>query len=104
MQSADDVKLRDCLGITGSRGLECFFEGHGVGAGRIFLAPKCTQAAGCHANVGRIQVAVDVEVRLVTVHAFANVVGEPADRQNVASAIEGESIFELNRSPAITLA
>ncbi len=37
--------------------------------------------------------AVDVEVRLVAVHAFADVIGQPADRQNVAGAVEGESVI-----------
>ena len=92
------------LGVTGGRGLEGFFERHGVGAGRIFLASKRTQAAGGHANVGRIQVAVDVEVRLVAMHAFADVVGQPAHRQNVTAAIERESIFRSKALTASTLA
>ena len=93
MQSADDVKLRDRLGITGSGSLESFFQRHGVGAR---ACPSCVRrhtAAGGHANIGRIQMAVDVEVRLVAVHAFANVVGHPADGQNVAGAIKSESVI-----------
>ena len=54
MQSADNVELRDRLGVSGSRGLERFFESHGVGAGRIFLAAKSAQSAGRHTNIRRI--------------------------------------------------
>ena len=92
MQAADDVELGDRLGVSGGRGLEGFFERHGVGAGRVLLAAEGAQAAGGHADVGRIDVAVDVEVRLVAVHALAHVVGQPAHGEDVAGAIEGEGV------------
>src|SRR5258708_14874822 len=87
VQPADNVELRNRFTVTGSRGLERLFEGHGVSAGRIFLAAESAQPASGNADVGRINVAVYVEVRLVAVHALANLVGKPADGQNVASAI-----------------
>ena len=37
--------------------------------------------------------AVDVEVCLVAMHAFANMVGHPAYRQNIAGTVEGESVI-----------
>ena len=92
MQSADDVKFGDRLGVSGSRGFERLFERHGVGAGRVFLAAEGAQAAGGHANVRRIDVAVDVEIRLVAVHALAHGVGHPAHGENVAGAVEGERV------------
>ena len=92
MQSADDVKLRDRLGVAGSGGLECLFQRHGVGAGSVLLAPESAQPAGGHANVRGIDVAVDVEVSLVAVHAFAHVIGQPADGENVAGAVEREGV------------
>ena len=92
MQSADDVKFGDRLGVSGSRGFESLFERHGVGAGRVLLASEGAQAAGRHANIRRIDVPVDVEVRLVAVHALAHVVGHPADGENVAGAVEREGI------------
>ena len=92
MQSADDVKLRDRLGVAGSGRLERLVERHGVSAGRIFLAAEGAQAARGHANVGRIDVAIDVEIRLVAMHALADRVGHPAHGENVAGAVQGEGV------------
>ncbi len=72
MQAADDVKLGDGFGVSGGCGFEGFFERHGVGAGRVLLAAKGTETAGGHAYVRRIDVAVDVEVGAVAVHALAH--------------------------------
>ena len=87
MQSADNVELGNRFGVAGSGRLESFFQRHGVGAGSIFLASKSAQAASGHANIRRIDMAVDVEVRLVAMHPLANPVGQPADGQDVARAI-----------------
>ena len=93
MQSADNVKFRDRLGVSGGRGLESFLQRHGVGAGRIFLAAEGAQTAGGHADVGGIDVAVDVKVRLVPVHALANVVGHPSHREDVAGSVQREGVI-----------
>jgi len=92
MQSADDVKLRDGLGVAGSRGLEGLVERHGVGTGRILLAAESAQAACGDADIGRIDMAVDVEVSFVAMHALADEVRHPSDGQNVAGAIQRESV------------
>ena len=92
MQSADDVKLGDGLAVSGSRGFEGLFERHGVGAGRIFLAAKGAQAASGDANIGGIDMAIDVEISLVAMHALADVVRHPADGKNVAGAVESEGV------------
>ena len=78
MQSPDNMEFRDGFGITGGSGLESLFQRHGVRARRVLLAPKRTKAAGRHANIGGIQMAVDIEIRLVAVQAFADVVRHPA--------------------------
>ena len=64
-----------------------------VCAGIVLLTAKGAQATGGYANVGRIQVAVDIEVRLVAVHALADVVGQPPHAKNVAAAVECEGVF-----------
>ena len=92
MQSADDVKFGDGLAVSGSGGFESFIERHGVGAGSVLLAAEGAQAAGRDANVGGIDVSVDVEIRLVAVHALANVIGHPAHGENIAGAVESEGI------------
>jgi hypothetical protein len=83
MQPADDVELSHCFRIARRGSLPGLIEGHRV-TGRIaLLAPKGAQLAGCHADVGGVDVAVDVEVRHVTVHPLANVVGQPAHGQHI---------------------
>ena len=103
MQSTDDVELGDRLGVSGGCGFESFFQRHGVSAGRIFLASEGAEAAGGDADVGRIDVAIDVEVGLIAMHALANVVRQPADGEDVAGAVEREArLAALRRSPAST--
>ena len=84
MQAADDVKLRDRFGVAGGRRLPCLFERHGV-AGRVaLLAAEGAQLAGRHADVGGVDVAIDVEVGHVAVHPLAHVVRQPAHGQHIA--------------------
>ena len=78
MESADDVKFRDSLAVSGGGRFKRLLQGHGVGAGRIFLAAEGAEAAGRDADICWIDVAVDVEIRFVTVHSLADVVGHPA--------------------------
>src|SRR5262249_2907301 len=95
MESADDGKLGDRPGGTGGSGFEGFFEGHGVSAGRVFLAAKRTQAAGGNAYVRRIDMAIHVEVGAVAVHALADVVCHPTDGEDIAGAVKCESVLRV---------
>src|SRR5580704_732507 len=92
MKPADDVKLRDGLAISRSRGFERLFQGHGVSARSVFLFPEGAKPASRHANIGGIEMTVDVEVSPVTVHALTDGIRHPADGENVAGAIESEGI------------
>src|SRR5258708_39749673 len=83
VQPADNVELRNRFTVTGSRGLERLFEGNGVSAGRIFLAAESAQPASGNADVGRINVAVYVELSSVAVTMLGELMGEPPLRQNV---------------------
>ena len=103
MQPAHDVKLGHRLRIAGSRGLKRFLECHGVGAGCIFFAPKCTQPACCHAYIRRINVAVDVEVSLIAVHPLPNVVCHPTNGQDVARAVKHQRIIGAQAIPSKNL-
>jgi hypothetical protein len=47
-----------------------------------------------HADVGRIDVTVDVEIGDVAMFLFADVVGEPADGEQVRRTIEFNAIFK----------
>jgi len=94
VQATDDVKFSYSLTVSRGSSLESFIERHGIGAGSVFLATKRTETAGRDADVRRIDVTIDVEVRLVAVHAFADLVGHPAHGEDVAGAIEREGVGE----------
>src|SRR5882762_4906161 len=92
MQSPDNVKLRDRFAVTGGGRREGFFKRHRVGARSVFLAAKSAQATSSHANIRRIDMAVDVEVCLVAMHPLANPVGQPTHGKDVASPVERKRI------------
>src|ERR1700733_618054 len=95
MKPAHDVKFRDRLGISGSCCFERFFERHGVGARRIFLAPEGAESACSYADVRGIDVAIDIEIRLIAVHSLANGVRHPSEGKDVPGAIKVERIGSI---------
>ena len=52
------------------------------------------EAAACDADVGGVDVAVDVEIGLIAVYALADEVGEPADAEDVGGVEENEAVVE----------
>ena len=75
MEAPNDMKFGDRFGVARGGGLESFFEGHRVGARGVFFSTESAEAAGGYTHVGRINVAIDVEIRRIAVQAFADVVG-----------------------------
>src|SRR5690349_21443440 len=94
MQAADDVKFGDGLRVARSGGLECLFQRHGVGAGSVLLAAEGTEAAGGNANVGWVDVPVDVEVSHIPVHSLAHMIGQPAQSKDVRRAVKRNGIIK----------
>ena len=92
MQAADHVKFRGAFAHALLGALPDFFEREGVGAGRIGAAAEGAELAMRDADVGGIDVAIDVEVADVAVALLANVVGEPAEGQQVGRAVEREAV------------
>ncbi len=85
--------------VTGlAQSLACclprLFQSHGVRAGVALLAPEGAQPAAGHADIGGVDVPVDVEVGDVAVHPLAHCVRHPSDGQNVAAAIERDAVLE----------
>ena len=62
MQAADDVELGDRFAPAFAGAVPDLFERHGVGLGIAHALAEGAQAATGHADVGGIDVAVDVEV------------------------------------------
>src|SRR5579863_10020806 len=82
MQHSDDMKLGYRFTVAGGRRLKSFFERHSIGARSVFLPSKRAQATSCYANIGGIQMAVDVEVRPVAVHPLTDGIRHPSDSQD----------------------
>ena len=94
MEAADDVKFGGAFADALSRAFVNFFERESVSAGRAGIAAKSAKLAVSDANVGGIDVAVDVVIRDVAMALFANIVGEPADSEQVGRVIQRHAIVE----------
>ena len=94
MQPADDVKFGDRFAPALAGAMPHLFERHGVGFGIAHALAERAQAATGHADIGGVDVPVDVEVGQVAVHPLAHQVGQVADGQNIGRAIEGDGVVE----------
>ena len=94
MQSAHNVEFGDFLVIADSRRVPDLVQRHGVRSRVALLLAERAQLAGCHAHIRRIDVAVDVEIRPVSVQPLANVVGEVADGQQVGGIVQLHAVLE----------
>ena len=95
MQTADHVKFRGAFARALLGALPDLFQRKGVRARRVGVAAKRAQLAVRHADVGGIDVPVDVEVADVAVPLLAHVVGQPAQRQQVRRAIQRQAVVEV---------
>ena len=83
MQAAHNVKFRHRFGPADSRRLPDLFERHGVRI-RIFRTfAKGAKPTTGHADIGRIDVPVDVEIGTVAMKPFTHQVGHVADSKQV---------------------
>ena len=103
MQPADDVELGDRLAPALAGAVPDLFERHGVRLGIARLLAERAQPATRHADVGRIDVAVDVEVGDVAVQPLAHEVGQVAERQDVAGAVQRQAVLEATAARRLPL-
>ena len=94
MQAANDVKLGGAFTHALIGAFVHFFEGESVRAGRTGVASKRAKLAMGHADVGGIDVAVDVVISDVAMALFADEVGQPADGQQIGRAVDSYAIVE----------
>ena len=94
VQAADNVNLRGAFAHALCGALVHFFQRIGVCAGGIRIAAKGAELAMSHANVGGIDVAIHVVIGDVAVALFADVIGQPADRQQVWSFVQSDAVVE----------
>src|ERR1700680_5143934 len=93
MQSADDVKFRGAFADAFLRALIDFLKSKIVCAGGVGIAAESAEFAMCDADVGGIDVAIDVVIGEVAVALLANVVGEPAYGEKIGRAVEGDAVI-----------
>src|SRR6185295_17991216 len=94
MQAANHVKFGGAFAHTLFGALPDFLERVGVGAGGIRVASKSAELAMGNADVSGINVAIDIEVADVAVAPFANVIGEPAESEQVGRAVERDPVLK----------
>src|SRR5262245_28702553 len=94
MQAADDVEFGGSFADTLFGALVNLFQRKIVSAGGIGIAAEGTEFAVRNANVGGIDVAVDVVISDVAVFFLANVIGEPAYGEQVRRTVELDAIVE----------
>src|SRR6202171_6805747 len=99
MQAADDVEFGGAFADALFGALVDFFECKGVSAGSVGIAAESAELAMGDANVGRVDVAIDVEVGDVAVALLADVVGEPTDGEEIGRAIERDTVGGVKALP-----
>jgi len=94
MQPADNVKLRGAFPHPLRGPLVNLLEGKGVRSGSAGIAAKGAELAMGHANVRRIDVAVDVVIGHVAVPLFAHIIRKPADCQQVGRLVKRKAVVK----------
>jgi hypothetical protein len=95
VQSADNVKLCHRLRVARCSGLKRLIQCHGVGAGRVFFSSESAQATGGNTNIRWIDVPVYIEIGLVAMHAFPDIVRQPPDGENVGGTVQSERVIRI---------
>ncbi len=99
MEPADNVKLRNRLGVSGGRRLPGLFERHGVPGRIALLAAEGAELASRHANIRGIDMAIDVEIGHIAMHLFPHIIRKPANSQHVLRPVERDSVFKAEPLP-----
>ena len=103
MQAAHDVELGDRFAVAVAGAFPDLFERHGVRLGILGALSESAQAATGDADIGRIDVAVDVEIGDVAVQALAHAIRHPADAQQIGRAVERHAVVETQAFAGVRL-
>src|SRR5262249_47272006 len=94
VQAADDVQLGGAAALGLGGALEDLFVGHDVTLRTFQVGPKGAEGAAVNADVGRVEVGVDVVIGEVAVFALAHLVGEFAEGEQVGRLVEVNAVVE----------
>jgi len=93
VQTVDDVEFGDGQGGDGRAcGRDRLGDGHGVGTGLAIVTPEGAEGALGLADVGQVQVAIDIEKDGVAGNATLRVAGQPAKPEEIGGGEEGHAI------------
>ena len=84
--------------------LQDLLVGHHVALRALQVGPESAEGAAIDADVGRVEVRVDVVVGDVAVLALAHQVGQFAEREQVGLVFEEQAVVEGEPGAASTLA
>ena len=94
MQPAHDVELGHRLAPAFAGAVPHFVERHGVSLGVAHALAEGAQPATGHADIGGVDMAVDVEIGQVAVQPLAHQVGQITHRQDIGRAVERHAVVE----------
>ncbi len=103
MQAADNVEFSHRLAPAFTRAMPDFVQGPGVSLRILGSLSEGAQLAACHANIGRIDVPVDVKPRDVAVFALAHQVGHIAQGQNIGAFVKRYAVGEIQANISLHL-
>ena len=92
MQAADNMELGDRFAPTLARAMPHFVERPGVSLGILGALSEGAQLATRHADIGGIDVPVDVKPGDVAVFALAHQVGHIADGENIVALEKRDAV------------
>ncbi len=94
MQTADDVNFRRTVRLGFQHAVADHFIGERVRLLRSQIRPERTERAAIDADVRRVQMDVGVVVRVVAVLSLANLVGQPAEREQIRFGFQKQTVLE----------
>ena len=103
MQAADDVEFGDRFAPALARVVPDLFQRHRVRFRIVRPLAERAQPATRDANIRRVDMAVDVEIRDVAVQSFANDVRHVAERKDVGGAVQRQAVVETEAARLLPL-
>ena len=95
VEAADNVEFRHRFGPAFARLAEGILERHRVGARGVGLAAERAQFATRDADVGRVDVPVDVKISSRALKFLPDAMRKPAERQQIVRAVKRRAVVEV---------
>lgn len=103
VKAADDVQLGNAQGEGFFGGTEGILDAHEIGFRVVLLTTESAEAAAGDADVGQVDMAVDVEVGEGAAHTQLGFPGEFPELKEIGVLEKIESVFSVEASPGADL-